>query len=107
MISNHNHNLASPYSQKFLQSKRKKLEAKKNLIGLLNNSGVRPSKIASILITQVGIVENLNLIEQDIQNYLSTKRQKNLEKRDVQLMLNNLQSANLKVWDSFMQYRWM
>lgn len=82
-------------------------EAQKNFIDLLDNLGVCSSKIASILITQVGIVENLNLIEQDIQNYLSTKRQKNLEKRDVQLMLNNLQSANLKVWDSFMQYRWM
>ncbi|KAK6789811.1 hypothetical protein RDI58_013611 [Solanum bulbocastanum] len=51
LVSTHNHELASPHSQKFLRSKRKKSEAQKNLIDLLDNSGVRPTKIASVLIT--------------------------------------------------------
>ncbi|KAG5581835.1 hypothetical protein H5410_052462 [Solanum commersonii] len=71
--------------------------------------GVRPSKIASVLITQAGGVENLNLTGRDIQNYLSTKRQKNLEKRDVQLMLKYFQKrqSKIKALASFMQYKWM
>ncbi|KAF3655823.1 putative E3 ubiquitin-protein ligase-like [Capsicum annuum] len=59
---------------------RKKSETQKTLIDLLDNSGVRPSKIASILITQAGGVDQLNLIGQDIQNYLRTRRQKDLKK---------------------------
>ncbi|KAF3617196.1 putative E3 ubiquitin-protein ligase-like [Capsicum annuum] len=90
LVSNHNHELAYPYSQKFLWTKRKKSEAQQNLIDLLDNSGVRPSKIASVLVTQAE-VENLNLTGRDIQNYLTTKIQKNLEKGDVQLMLKYFQ----------------
>jgi len=91
LVSNHNHELASPNSQKFLRSKRKKSEAQKNLIDLLNNSGIRPSKIALVLITQAGGIENLNLTGRDIQNYLSTQRQNCLEKGDAQLMLKYFQ----------------
>ncbi|KAM3252772.1 protein FAR1-RELATED SEQUENCE 5-like [Capsicum annuum] len=91
LVSNHNHELASPQSQKFLRSKRKKSEAQKNLIDLLENSGIRLSKIASVLITQAGGVENLNLTGRDIQNYLSTKRQNYLEKGVAQLMLKYFQ----------------
>ncbi|XP_060202353.1 protein FAR1-RELATED SEQUENCE 5-like, partial [Lycium barbarum] len=91
LVSKHNHELASPYSQKFLRSKRKKTEAQKNLIDLLDNSGVRPGKIASVLINQAGGVDHLNLTGQDIQNYLKTRRQKNLEKGDAQLMLHYFQ----------------
>ena len=91
LVLNHNHELASPNSQKFLRSKRKKSEAQKNLIDLLNNSGIRPSKIASVLTTQAGGIENLNITGRDIQNYLSTKRQNCLEKGDAQLMLKYFQ----------------
>ncbi|KAH0644802.1 hypothetical protein KY284_032686 [Solanum tuberosum] len=55
LVSTHNHELASPHSHKFMRSKRKKSEAQKNLIDLLDNSGVRPSKIALVLITQAGV----------------------------------------------------
>ncbi|PHT56908.1 hypothetical protein CQW23_05394 [Capsicum baccatum] len=91
LVSNHNHELASPQSQKFLRSKRKKSKAQKNLIDILENSGIRLSKIASVLTTQAGGVENLNLTGRDIQNYLSTKRQNYLEKGDAQLMLKYFQ----------------
>uniref|UniRef100_A0A3Q7HCB3 MULE transposase domain-containing protein n=1 Tax=Solanum lycopersicum TaxID=4081 RepID=A0A3Q7HCB3_SOLLC len=91
LVLNHNHELASPNSQKFLRLKRKKSEAQKNLNDLLNNSGSRPSKIASVLTTQAGGIENLNIIGRDIQNYLSTKRQNCLEKGDAQLMLKYFQ----------------
>jgi len=84
VVAEHNHELASPNSQKFLRSKRKKTEAQKNLIDLLDNSGVRPSKIASVLINQARGVDLLNLTGQDIQNYLQTRRQKDLEKGDAQ-----------------------
>ncbi|KAF3675158.1 hypothetical protein T459_29378 [Capsicum annuum] len=91
LVTKHNHDVAFPNSQKFLRSKRKKSEAQKNLIDLLDNSGVRPSKIASILITQAGGVDQLNLTGQDIQNYLRTRRQKDLEKGDAKLMLQYFQ----------------
>ncbi|KAK4734371.1 hypothetical protein R3W88_008632 [Solanum pinnatisectum] len=91
LVAEHNHELASPNSQKFLWSRRKKTEAQKDLLDLLDNSGVRPSKIASVLINQVGGVDRLNLTGQDIQNYLQTRRQKELEKRDAQLMLQYFQ----------------
>ncbi|KAK6782462.1 hypothetical protein RDI58_020258 [Solanum bulbocastanum] len=80
-VAEHNHELASPNSQNFL-----------NLIDLLDNSRVRPSKIASVLINQAGSVDRLNLTSQDIQNYLQTRRQKDLEKGDVQLMLQYFQT---------------
>ncbi|XP_049347739.1 protein FAR1-RELATED SEQUENCE 5-like [Solanum verrucosum] len=91
LVAKHNHELASPNSQKFLRSKRKKSDAQKNLIDLLDNSGVRPSKIASVLMNQAGGIDRLNLTSQDIQNYLQTRRQKNLEKGDAQLMLQYFQ----------------
>ncbi|PHT87839.1 hypothetical protein T459_09945 [Capsicum annuum] len=91
LVTKHNHELASPNSQKFLRSKRKKSEAPKNLIDLLGNSGVRPGKIASVLISQVGGVDQLNLTGQDIQNYLRTRRQKDFEKGDAELMLQYFQ----------------
>ncbi|KAG5616260.1 hypothetical protein H5410_016084 [Solanum commersonii] len=73
------------------EQNQKKSEAQKNLIDLLNNSGIRPSKIALVLITQAGDIENLNLTGRDIQNYLSTQRQNCLEKGDAQLMLKHFQ----------------
>jgi len=91
VVAEHNHELASPNSKKFLRSKRKKSDAQKNLIDLLDNSRVRPSKIASVLMNQAGGVDRLNLTSQDIQNYLQTRRQKDLEKGDAQLMLQYFQ----------------
>ncbi|KAK6773265.1 hypothetical protein RDI58_028503 [Solanum bulbocastanum] len=91
LVAEHNHELASPNSQKFLRSKRKKTETQKNLIDLLDNFGVRPGKIMPVLINQLGGVDRLNLTGQDIQNYLQTRRQKNLEKGDAQLMLQYFQ----------------
>ncbi|KAL3525244.1 hypothetical protein ACH5RR_013616 [Cinchona calisaya] len=87
IVLEHNHELASPYSKKFLLSKRKRTEAQRNLIDVLDESGVCPSKIVSVLATQAGGVEKLNLTDHDVCNYLSTKRQKQLKKGDAQLML--------------------
>ncbi|KAK6786063.1 hypothetical protein RDI58_014588 [Solanum bulbocastanum] len=80
LVAKHNHELASLNNQKFLRSKRKKIEAQKNLIDLLDNSEVHPSKIVSVLTNQAGGVDRLNLTGQDIQNYLQTGRQKDQEK---------------------------
>ncbi|XP_027182119.1 protein FAR1-RELATED SEQUENCE 5-like [Coffea eugenioides] len=91
LVLEHNHVLASPYSKKFLRSKRKKSVAQKNLIDMLDQSGVRPSKIVSVLATQVGGIGNLNVTDHDVCNYLSTKRHKELEKGDAQLMLQYFQ----------------
>ncbi|KAK4722343.1 hypothetical protein R3W88_012576 [Solanum pinnatisectum] len=79
LVAEHYHELASPNSQKFLRSKRKKTDAQKNFIDLLDNSRVRSSKIASVLINQDGGVNQLNLTSQDIQNSLQTRRQKILK----------------------------
>ncbi|KAL3524579.1 hypothetical protein ACH5RR_012951 [Cinchona calisaya] len=102
----HNHKLASPYSKKFLRSKRKRTETQRNLIDVLDESVVRPSKIVSVLATQAGGVENLSLIDHDI-CYLRTKRQKQLEKGDAQLMLQYFQKQQSENRGSFMQSKWM
>ncbi|KAL3509589.1 hypothetical protein ACH5RR_028990 [Cinchona calisaya] len=80
----HNHELASPYRKKFLRLKKKRTKAQQNLIDVLEQSGVCPSK-------NVSYIEKLNLIDHDICNYLSTKRQKQLEKGDAELMLQYFQ----------------
>nr|XP_027120394.1 protein FAR1-RELATED SEQUENCE 5-like [Coffea arabica] len=96
LVLEHNHVLASPYSKKFLRLKRKKSEAQKNLIDMLDQSGVRPSKIVSVLATQVGGIGNLNFTDHDVCNYLSTKRHKELEKGDAQLMLQYFQKRQFE-----------
>uniref|UniRef100_A0A3Q7ECI1 MULE transposase domain-containing protein n=1 Tax=Solanum lycopersicum TaxID=4081 RepID=A0A3Q7ECI1_SOLLC len=84
-------NLHLQIVKKSYSQKGKKTDAQKYIIDFLDNSGVRPSKLASVLINQAGGVDRMNLTGQAIQNYLQTRRQKDLEKGDAQLMLQYFQ----------------
>ncbi|OMP04680.1 hypothetical protein CCACVL1_02146 [Corchorus capsularis] len=92
----HNHELATPKSASFLRAHRKRTRAQRNLIDVLDDSGVRPSRIMLVLATESGGIDKVGLTERDIQNYLSNKRQKQLEKGDAQLMLTYFRECQSK-----------
>ncbi|XP_031097135.1 protein FAR1-RELATED SEQUENCE 5-like [Ipomoea triloba] len=92
----HNHVLASPSSARFHRVHRKRTKSQMNLIDVLDESGIRPSKIMSVLVTESGGIDRVGCIERDIQNYLSNKRQKQLEKGDAQAMLNYFKECQSK-----------
>ncbi|KAL6527188.1 hypothetical protein OROGR_016278 [Orobanche gracilis] len=95
-IRDHNHGLVSPKSSQFLRVHRKKTKVQKKLIDLLHDSGLRPSKISSVLCAESGGVDNVGFTQQDVIDYLSQKRQKQLEKGDAQLMLSYFKNCQLK-----------
>ncbi|XP_031096826.1 protein FAR1-RELATED SEQUENCE 5-like [Ipomoea triloba] len=66
----HNHVLASPSSARFHRVHRKRTKSQRNLIDVLDESGIRPSKIMSVLVTESGGIDRVGCIERDIQNYL-------------------------------------
>lgn len=68
---------------------RNKTKVQKKIIDVLDESGLRPSKITSVLCTQSGGIDNVGFSQQDVIDYLSQKRQKQLEKGDPQLMLSS------------------
>nr|GMC71276.1 protein FAR1-RELATED SEQUENCE 5-like [Ipomoea batatas] len=92
----HNHVLASPNSARFHRVHRKRTKSQRNLIDVLDESGIRPSKIMSVLVTESGGIDRVGCIERDIQNYLSNKRQKQLKKGDAQAMLNYFKECQSK-----------
>ncbi|OMO79265.1 hypothetical protein COLO4_24493 [Corchorus olitorius] len=51
-MRDHNHELATPKSAPFLRAHRKRTRAQRNLIDVLDDSGVRPSRIMSVLTTE-------------------------------------------------------
>ena len=57
--------------------------AQRNLIDTLNESGIPPSKIISVLSKESGSNYNVGCIPIDIQNYLVNKRRKLLQDGDV------------------------
>jgi hypothetical protein len=95
-IKDHNHELFSPRSSQFLRVHRKKTKVQKKLIDVLDDSGLGPSKIASVLCTESGGVDNVGFSQQDVINYLSAKRQKQMENGDAQLMLSYFKNCQLK-----------
>ncbi|XVE91979.1 hypothetical protein REPUB_Repub01dG0057500 [Reevesia pubescens] len=95
-VRDHTHELATPKGAKFLHVHRKNTAVQRNLIDVLDVSGIRPSKIMSVLANESGGIDMVGLIEHDIQNYLSSKRQKQLEKGDAQLMLTYFKECQTK-----------
>ncbi|CAJ2645475.1 unnamed protein product [Trifolium pratense] len=95
-IKDHNHELFSPRSSQFLRVHRKKTKVQKKLIDVLDDSGLGPSQIASVLYTESGGVDNVGISQQDVINYLSGKRQKQMEAGDAQLMLSYFKNCQLK-----------
>nr|GMC62946.1 protein FAR1-RELATED SEQUENCE 5-like [Ipomoea batatas] len=53
----HNHVLAFPSSARFHRVHRKRTKSQRNLIDVLDESGIRPSKIMSVLVTESGGID--------------------------------------------------
>lgn len=68
----HNHVLCSPKSALLLPGNRKITRAQKNLIDLLNESGIPTTKIMSVLRESEG-ASNVGCASKDVQNYLGKK----------------------------------
>ncbi|XP_059457607.1 protein FAR1-RELATED SEQUENCE 5-like [Corylus avellana] len=84
----HNHELLSPKSTRFLRGHRVVTPAQKSLIDTLNESGVPPKKIMSVLSKESGGDYNIGYIAKDVENYLGNKRSVFLGKGDAQRMYN-------------------
>ncbi|XP_019429336.1 PREDICTED: protein FAR1-RELATED SEQUENCE 5-like [Lupinus angustifolius] len=95
-VRDHNHQLFSPRSSQFLRVHKKKTKVQKKLIDVLDDSGLPPSKMASVLCVESCGINNVGFGKQDVITYLSGKRQKQLEKGDAQLMLMYFQNCQLK-----------
>ncbi|XP_028080761.1 protein FAR1-RELATED SEQUENCE 5-like [Camellia sinensis] len=81
--------------------------AQKNLIDMLNETGVPTRKIASVL-SQESISDcNGGCVTMDIQNYLGSKRRKLLKDGDAQRMYNYFIRVNQRTQTLFMQLKWM
>lgn len=68
----------------------------KQLIDVLDEPDLCPSKIRFVLCTENGGIDNVGFSQQDVIDYLNDKRQKKLEKGDAQLMLSYFKSCQLK-----------
>lgn len=85
---NHNHELLSPESTSLLRGHRVISRAQKKLIDKLNESGVPPRKIMSVLSKEPGGDYNVGCIAVNVQNYVGNKRRKLLDDGDAQKMYN-------------------
>jgi len=87
-IIEHNHELLTPKSTRFLRGHRVVTRAQKNLIDTLNESGVPPRKIMSVLSKESGGDYNIGCIAKDVENYLGNRRRDLIGKGDAQRMYN-------------------
>lgn len=71
------------------------------MIDVLNDSCWPPNKKKFVLCTQSGGIDNVEFSSQDLVEYLSKKRQRQLEKGDTQSMLTYFKSCQLKNWVFF------
>ena len=85
-VEGHNHELLTPKSTSLLRGHRVITSAQKNLIDTLNESGIAPSKIVSVLSKEASGDYNVGCIPVDIQKILGSKRRKLLQDGDVQGM---------------------
>ncbi|KAG5529403.1 hypothetical protein RHGRI_029955 [Rhododendron griersonianum] len=92
----HNHVLCSPKSTLLLRGNRGITRAQKNLIDVLNDAGVPPRKIVSVLEQENGVHSQIGCMTMDVQNYLGNKRRKLLKDGDAQRMYNYFKTFQSK-----------
>ena len=85
-MEDHNHELLTPKSTSMLRGHRVITNAQRNLIDTLNEIGIPPSKIMSVLSKESGGDYNVRCIPVDIQNYLGNKRRKLVQDGNAQGM---------------------
>jgi hypothetical protein len=88
LVIEHNHELLSPRSTSLLRGHRVITSAQKSLIDTLNESGVVPRKIISVLNKESGGDHNVGCIAKDVQNDLGIKRRFIFGERDAQKIYN-------------------
>ncbi|KAL4318052.1 hypothetical protein GQ457_18G005870 [Hibiscus cannabinus] len=91
-IADHTHALASPSKRMFLRSQRTINLAQAAELDIANRSGLAPKESVGFLARKVGGVENLGFIPEDYNNYLRTKRTKEIKVGDTGGVLEYLQN---------------
>ncbi|KAL6554658.1 hypothetical protein OROHE_007397 [Orobanche hederae] len=87
-VENHNHVLCSPRSSRLLPGNKRFTPAQRCLVDTLNEAGVPPRKIMSVLSEQCGGQSNIGCTPSNIQTYLGSKRRQLLKEGDAQRMYN-------------------
>jgi hypothetical protein len=95
-VIEHNHELLTPKSTRFLRGHRVVTRAQKNLIDTLNESGVPPKKIMSVLSKESGGDYNVGCTTKDVENCLSNRRRDLIGKGDAQRMYNYFLESQCK-----------
>ena len=96
-MDNHNHELhLTPKSTSLLFGHRVISPAKKNLIDILNESGVSTRKIMLVLSKESDGDYKVGCVAVDVQNYLGNKRRKLLQDGDAQKMYSHFTECQLK-----------
>lgn len=72
---------------------------------MLDDSGLGPSKITSVLCSESGGIDNVGFSQQDVINYLSGKRQQQLANGDAQMMLSYFKNCQLKITEFFYSFQ--
>ena len=106
-IKDHNHVLFSPRSSKFLWVHRKKSKEHIKLIGVLHDSGLCTCKITSVFFYESGNADNVGFSQQDLINYLTGKRQKQLQKGMLSWCYHILGIVNWRILDFLMHFKWI
>jgi len=95
-VIEHNYELLTPKSTRFLHGHRVVTRAQKNLIDTLNESGVPPKKITSVLSNESGGDYNVGCIAKDVENYLGNRKRDLIGNGDAQRMYNYFLESKCK-----------
>lgn len=92
----HNHHLVTPDKSHMLRSQRKLLDADRHIIKQMHTSGIRPFEIYNFYEQWYGDAENVPFLDMDNNNYIKTEREKYLESKDAQTLLEYLKKKQAK-----------
>ncbi|KAL7116770.1 hypothetical protein ACP275_03G026100 [Erythranthe tilingii] len=95
-VTDHNHELYTPRTTSLLRGHRKITPAQKNLINVLNESGIPATKIMSVLSHGSGGETNVGCALIDVQNHIGNKRRELLKEGDAQRMYNYFMECQSK-----------
>ncbi|XP_012833069.1 PREDICTED: protein FAR1-RELATED SEQUENCE 5-like [Erythranthe guttata] len=95
-VTYHNHELYTPRTTSLLRGHRKITPAQKNLINVLNESGIPATKIMSVLSHGSGGESNVGCALIDVQNHIGNKRRELLKEGDAQRMHNYFMECQSK-----------
>ncbi|XVF65608.1 hypothetical protein PTKIN_Ptkin09bG0262600 [Pterospermum kingtungense] len=89
LISEHNHDLATPSKRHLLRSARSLPTGKANVIDSMVSAGIRPTDVYSYMSNEVCGVENIGFTKRDCYNYVNKQKIIMIEAGDGQSLLNH------------------